>query len=165
MVFTFLAWLECFTWWLEIFIDLGHISLHYVARELQVLYGMWSRVVLWQVEKNKYHWWWDLLLVIGLCAHYTIDVEVSAFTLYREFVSLLLVIGLCAYYDIDVEVNAFTLHRIYVHGVYHACTKNLCECAYKYLYAQGMHAPVGGVWLITTWKKKCIAVCVQSSTG
>jgi uncharacterized membrane protein len=80
-----------------------------------------------------------------LCAHYTIDVEVSAFTLYREFVSLLLVIGLCAYYDIDVEVNAFTLHRIYVHGVYHACTKNLCECAYKYLYAQGMHAPVGGV--------------------
>jgi len=67
------------------------------------------------VEKNKYHWWWDLLLVIGLCARYTIDIEVSAFTLHREFVSLLLVIGLCAHYAIDVEVNAFTLHKEFMY--------------------------------------------------
>ena len=105
------------------------------------------------------------MLVIGLCAHYTIDVEVSTFTLHREFVSLLLVIGLCAHYAIDVEVNAFTLHKEFMYTRFIVLAQRIYVCVPINIY---MHKVCMHRWVVCDLlelEKKCIAVCVQSGIG
>jgi hypothetical protein len=73
----------------------------------------------------------SLLLVIGLCAHYAIDVEVNAFTLHKEFMYtrfIVLAQRIYVYVPINIYVDKVCMHRRVVCDLLELEKKSIAVC-------------------------------------